>query len=133
MARRAGVKSARSIALTLPAGKGYLPPMFMSSAPQGARSVTRTRLRLAEGTSPNDEPILVENMRGWLLAEGLVMLAYVSENGHGDRLAPLCGAAWITGRYSITRESLQLPDADRDHSPGPNALPQPRWVRIHVR
>jgi hypothetical protein len=39
-----------------------------------------TAARVAEDTNPNGEPILVENMRGWLLAEGLVMLKYVSEN-----------------------------------------------------
>ena len=39
-----------------------------------------TAARVAEETDPNGEPILVENMRGWLLAEGLVMLKYVSEN-----------------------------------------------------
>ena len=39
-----------------------------------------TATRVAEETDPNGEPILVENMRGWLLAEGLVMLKYVSEN-----------------------------------------------------
>jgi len=39
-----------------------------------------TAARVADETDPNGEPILVENMRGWLLAEGLVMLKYVSEN-----------------------------------------------------
>jgi len=81
-------------------------------------------MRVAEETDPNGEPILVENMRGWLLAEGLVMLKYVSENsGRRSNRTSLC-AAWsqVTGRCSITRERLQLPDADRDHSPGPNAL-----------
>jgi len=39
-----------------------------------------TAARIAEETDPNGEPIPVENMRGWLLAEGLVMLKYVSEN-----------------------------------------------------
>jgi hypothetical protein len=39
-----------------------------------------TAALIAEETDPNGEPILVENMRGWLLAEGLVMLKYVSEN-----------------------------------------------------
>jgi len=38
-----------------------------------------TAARFAEETDPHGEPILVENMRGWLLAEGLVMLKYVSE------------------------------------------------------
>jgi hypothetical protein len=35
---------------------------------------------VAEETDPNGEPIRVENMRGWLLAEVLAMLKYVSEN-----------------------------------------------------
>ena len=39
-----------------------------------------TAARVAEETDPNGEPILVENMRGWWLAEGLVMLKYASEN-----------------------------------------------------
>ena len=39
-----------------------------------------TAARVAEATDPNGEPILVEGMRGWLLANGLVMLKYVSEN-----------------------------------------------------
>jgi hypothetical protein len=32
----------------------------------------------------DDEPITVANMRGWLLADGLVMLKYTSEH-HGSR------------------------------------------------
>jgi hypothetical protein len=39
-----------------------------------------TAARVTEDTDPNGEPILVENMRGWLLAEGLVMLKYVSKS-----------------------------------------------------
>jgi len=39
-----------------------------------------TAMRVAKETDRNGEPILVENMRGWLLAEGLVLLKYVSEN-----------------------------------------------------
>jgi hypothetical protein len=35
---------------------------------------------VAAGTDPDGEPIAVENMRGWLLADGLVMLKYTSEN-----------------------------------------------------
>jgi hypothetical protein len=33
---------------------------------------------VAAATDPEGEPIMVENMRGWLLAEGLVMLKYTS-------------------------------------------------------
>jgi hypothetical protein len=35
---------------------------------------------VAAATHPEDEPIHVENMRGWLLADGLVMLKYTSEH-----------------------------------------------------
>ena len=36
--------------------------------------------RVAAATDPDGEPIIVENMRGWLLADGLVMLKYTSRN-----------------------------------------------------
>jgi hypothetical protein len=36
--------------------------------------------RVGAATRPGDEPIRVENMRGWLLADGLVMLKYASEH-----------------------------------------------------
>jgi|SRR5215472_14069302 len=36
--------------------------------------------RVAAATDPDGEPITVENLRGWLLADGLVMLKYTSEN-----------------------------------------------------
>jgi hypothetical protein len=39
-----------------------------------------TAARVAAATHPEDEPIHVENMRGWLLADGLVMLKYTSEH-----------------------------------------------------
>ena len=39
-----------------------------------------TAARVAAATHPGDEPIQVENMRGWLLADGLVMLKYTSEH-----------------------------------------------------
>jgi hypothetical protein len=35
---------------------------------------------VAADMASDDEPIIVENMRGWLLADGLVMLKYTSEN-----------------------------------------------------
>lgn len=38
-----------------------------------------TAARVAAATDPHGEPITVENLRGWLLADGLVMLKYVSE------------------------------------------------------
>jgi hypothetical protein len=40
---------------------------------------------VAAGMAGDDEPITVENMRGWLLADGLVMLKYTS--GHHGRRA----------------------------------------------
>ena len=39
-----------------------------------------TAERVAAETDPTGEPITVENMRGWLLAEGLVMVKYTSEH-----------------------------------------------------
>jgi hypothetical protein len=36
--------------------------------------------RVAAWTDPDDSPIAVENLRGWLLADGLVMLKYISDN-----------------------------------------------------
>jgi hypothetical protein len=37
-----------------------------------------TAVLVAAATDPEGEPISVENMRGWLLADGLVMLKYTS-------------------------------------------------------
>lgn len=39
-----------------------------------------TAARVAAATDRGGPPIQVENMRGWLLADGLVMLKYISEN-----------------------------------------------------
>lgn len=39
-----------------------------------------TAALVAAATDPGDEPIAVESMRGWLLADGLVMLKYTSSN-----------------------------------------------------
>ena len=39
-----------------------------------------TAEQVAAATDPEGDPIRVENMRGWLLADGLVMLKYTSEN-----------------------------------------------------
>jgi hypothetical protein len=49
---------------------------------------------VAAATEPGDEPITVANMRGWLLADGLVMLKYTSEN-HG----------WRANRTSLWRRT----------------------------
>jgi ribonuclease HI len=43
-----------------------------------------TAARVAAATRAGDEPITVANMRGWLLADGLVMVKYTSEH-HGRR------------------------------------------------
>jgi hypothetical protein len=56
---------------------------------------------VAAATNPEDEPIDVENMRGWLLADGLVMLKYTSE--HQGRRAN-CTSLWrrtASGRWQI--------------------------------
>ncbi len=39
-----------------------------------------TAARIAAATNADDQPVEVENMRGWLLADGLVMLKYTAEN-----------------------------------------------------
>jgi hypothetical protein len=39
-----------------------------------------TAALVAAAIRAEDEPIKVQNMRGWLLADGLVMLKYTSEN-----------------------------------------------------
>jgi hypothetical protein len=39
---------------------------------------------VAAAVAGDDEPVTVVNMRGWLLADGLVMLKYTSEH-HGRR------------------------------------------------
>ena len=39
-----------------------------------------TAAQVAAARDPVGEPIKVENMRGWLLADGLVMLKCISEN-----------------------------------------------------
>jgi hypothetical protein len=39
-----------------------------------------TAALVAATTAGDDEPIKVDNMRGWLLADGLVMLKYTSQN-----------------------------------------------------
>jgi hypothetical protein len=49
---------------------------------------------VAAATEPGDEPVTVANMRGWLLADGLVMLKYTSEN-HG----------WRANRTSLWRRT----------------------------
>jgi len=58
-----------------------LAPDFHEFGASGAEyGYTGTAEMVAAATSAGDEPITVENMRGWLLADGLVMLKYTSEN-----------------------------------------------------
>src|SRR5712691_9929434 len=60
-----------------------------------------TAARIAAATSPEDEPITAENMRGWLLADGLVMLKYTSQS-QGRRVSRT--SLWrgtATGRWQI--------------------------------
>ena len=60
-----------------------------------------TAARVAAATSPKDEPIKAENMRGWLLADGLVMLKYTSQHqGRRAHRTSLWRRA-ATGRWQI--------------------------------
>ena len=62
-----------------------LAPDFHEFGASGAEyGYEGTAEMVAADTAPDDEPITVENMRGWLLADGLVMLKYTSEH-HGSR------------------------------------------------
>jgi hypothetical protein len=58
-----------------------LAPDFHEFGASGAEyGYAGTAERVAAAASAGDEPITVENMRGWLLADGVVMLKYTSEN-----------------------------------------------------
>jgi hypothetical protein len=62
-----------------------LAPDFHEFGASGAEiGYEGTAQRVAAATDPDGEPIMVENMRGWLLADGLVMIKYTSRN-HGRR------------------------------------------------
>ena len=62
-----------------------LAPDFHEFGASGAEyGYEGTAEMVAASTASGDEPITVENMRGWLLADGLVMLKYTSEH-HGRR------------------------------------------------
>jgi len=62
-----------------------LAPDFHEFGASGAEyGYEGTAERVAAATPADDEPITVANMRGWLLADGLVMLKYTSEH-HGRR------------------------------------------------
>src|SRR5690348_10133168 len=63
-----------------------LAPDFHEFGASGAEyGYEGTAEMVAADTVSDDEPITVENMRGWLLADGLVMLKYTS--GHHGRRA----------------------------------------------
>jgi hypothetical protein len=58
-----------------------LAPDFHEFGASGAEyGYEGTAEMVAADMASDDEPIIVENMRGWLLADGLVMLKYTSEN-----------------------------------------------------
>ena len=56
------------------------PDFHEFSSSGGELGYEGTAARVAAATRPGDEPIRLENMRGWLLADGLVMLKYTSEH-----------------------------------------------------
>lgn len=58
-----------------------LAPDFHEFGASGAEyGYEGTAARVAAHTVPDEQPIGVAGMRGWLLADGLVMLKYTSEN-----------------------------------------------------
>ena len=58
-----------------------LAPGFHEFGASGAEyGYEGTAEMVAAGMAGDDEPVTVANMRGWLLADGLVMLKYTSEN-----------------------------------------------------
>src|ERR1700735_3335919 len=57
------------------------PDFHEFGASGGELGFARTAALVAAATDPDGEPIMVDNMRGWLLADGLVMLKYTSANG----------------------------------------------------
>ena len=62
-----------------------LAPDFHEFGASGAEyGYEGTAEMVAAAMAGDDEPITVANMRGWLLADGLVMLKYTSEH-HGSR------------------------------------------------
>src|SRR5437667_11279674 len=62
-----------------------LAPDFHEFGASGAEyGYEGTAEMVAAAMAADDEPVTIENMRGWLLADGLVMLKYTSEH-HGRR------------------------------------------------
>jgi hypothetical protein len=65
-------------------GRLLAPDFHEFGASGGEIGYEGTAEQVAAATDPDDEPIMVENMRGWLLADGLVMVKYTCQN-HGRR------------------------------------------------
>jgi hypothetical protein len=61
-------------------GELLAPDFHEFGASGGELGYEGTAALVAAATDLDAEPIKVENMRGWLLADGLVMLKYTSEN-----------------------------------------------------
>jgi len=61
-------------------GELLAPDFHEFGASGGELGYEGTAALVAAATDLDTEPIKVENMRGWLLADGLVMLKYTSEN-----------------------------------------------------
>lgn len=60
-----------------------------------------TAAYVAAATNPNGMPIKVENMRGWLLADGLVMLKYTSESQGRRANRTSLWRRTVNGRWQI--------------------------------
>jgi hypothetical protein len=61
-------------------GQLLAPDFHEFGASGGELGYEGTAALVAAATDVDAEPIKVEDMRGWLLADGLVMLKYTSEN-----------------------------------------------------
>lgn len=60
-----------------------------------------TAARVAAATSVEGEAIKAENMRGWLLADGLVMLKYTSDNNGRRANRTSLWRRTATGRWQM--------------------------------
>ncbi|MEU5852127.1 DUF4440 domain-containing protein [Saccharopolyspora shandongensis] len=56
-----------------------LAPDFHEFGTSGSELGYEAAVRVASATDPEGEPIKMENLRGWLIADGIVMLKYTSE------------------------------------------------------
>jgi len=79
-----------------------LAPQFHEYGASGAEYGYAGPAEMVAGdTASDDEPITVHNMRGWLLADGLVMLKYTTEvQGRRAHRTSLWRRA-ATGRWQI--------------------------------